>query len=73
MIFFAQLRGELRKLFSKPRTWIGYGAFLAMEVLILFVYKLDRAQANMRGTLGKTACSSTPTTVRSPSPSRSCF
>ncbi|MBU6328279.1 MAG: ABC transporter permease [Verrucomicrobia bacterium] len=51
MIFFAQLRGELRKLFSKPRTWIGYGAFLAMEVLILFVYKLDRAQANMRGTL----------------------
>jgi ABC-2 type transport system permease protein len=51
MIFFAQLRGELRKLFSKPRTWIGYGAFLAMEVLILFVYKLERAQSTMRGTL----------------------
>lgn len=49
MIFFQQLRGELRKLFARPRTWMGYGAFLAMEVLILAVYKLEASQRHMRG------------------------
>ncbi len=39
MIFLEQLRGELRKLFARPRTWMGYGAFLIMEALILLVYK----------------------------------
>ena len=47
----AQLQGELRKLFARPRTWIGYGAFLLMEVLILYVYKRDKSQSIMRGTL----------------------
>ena len=49
MIFIQQLRGELRKLFARPRTWMGYGAFLAMEVLILTVYKLEASQERMRG------------------------
>ncbi len=49
MIFFQQLRGELRKLFARPRTWMGYGAFLAMEALILAVYKLEASQQHMRG------------------------
>ena len=44
MIFFEQLRGELRKLFARPRTWMGYGAFFLMEILILVVFKLDRTQ-----------------------------
>lgn len=48
MNFLAQLRGELRKLFARPRTYIGYVAFLAMEILILVVYKLDRTQALAR-------------------------
>lgn len=48
MIFFQQLRGELRKLFARPRTWMGYGAFLAMEILILVVYKLERTQGVFR-------------------------
>ncbi|HBE22962.1 MAG TPA: hypothetical protein DDW21_05880 [Verrucomicrobiales bacterium] len=48
MMFLAQLQGELRKLFSRPRTYIGYVAFLAMEILILVVYKLDRTQAYTR-------------------------
>jgi ABC-2 type transport system permease protein len=48
MNFFEQLGGELRKLFAKPRTWMGYGAFLAMEVVILCVYKLDKSQHYMR-------------------------
>jgi ABC-2 type transport system permease protein len=49
MLFLQQLRGELRKLFARPRTWMGYGAFLAMEALILFVYKLDNFQKINRG------------------------
>ncbi len=49
MIFLQQLRGELRKLFARPRTWMGYGAFLIMEVVILMVYKLERSQQHMRG------------------------
>jgi ABC-2 type transport system permease protein len=48
MNFFEQLGGELRKLFAKPRTWMGYGAFLAMEVVILCVYKLEKSQHYMR-------------------------
>jgi len=39
MLFLQQLRGELRKLFARPRTWMGYGAFLIMEAVILLVYK----------------------------------
>jgi ABC-2 type transport system permease protein len=48
MLFLQQLRGELRKLFARPRTWMGYGAFFVMEAVILFVYKLERSQRLMR-------------------------
>ena len=49
MIFLQQLKGELRKLFARPRTWMGYGAFIAMEAVILAVYKLEASQRHMRG------------------------
>jgi len=49
MLFLQQLRGELRKLFARPRTWMGYGAFFLMEALILFVYKLHGTQRGLRG------------------------
>ena len=45
MFFLQQLRGELRKLFARPRTWMGYGAFFVMEVVILTVYKLEASKA----------------------------
>ena len=48
MLFFQQLRGELRKLFARPRTWMGYGAFIAMEAIILFVFRLKGGQEFMR-------------------------
>lgn len=47
MLFLQQLGGELRKLFARPRTWMGYGAFLAMEGLILFFFKLKGVQSAM--------------------------
>lgn len=48
MTFLRQLKGELRKLFGRRRTYIGYGVFLVMELLILFVFKLERSQRAMR-------------------------
>ena len=48
MNFLSQLHGEMRKLFARPRTYIGYVAFLAMEILILVFYKLDRGKAYAR-------------------------
>ncbi len=51
MLFLQQLRGELRKLFARPRTWMGYGAFIVMEAVILLVYKLPRSQHYMQGML----------------------
>jgi ABC-2 type transport system permease protein len=51
MLFLQQLRGELRKLYARPRTWMGYGAFLLMEGLILWAYRRPGWQARMRETL----------------------
>jgi ABC-2 type transport system permease protein len=48
MNFIRQLRGELSKLFGRPRTYLGYAVFLVMEAIILFVFKLERSQKNMR-------------------------
>jgi ABC-2 type transport system permease protein len=48
MLFLQQLCGELRKLFARPRTWMGYGAFIAMEAVILIVFKLQGTQRYMR-------------------------
>lgn len=48
MSFLLQLNGELRKLFGRRRTYIGYIVFLVMEAIILFVFKLEKTQAGMR-------------------------
>ncbi len=48
MNFLRQLAGEIRKLLARPRTWMGYGAFLVMEGLILFLYKRPRVQDFLR-------------------------
>ncbi len=44
MNFLRQLRGELRKLFGRPRSFMGYGSFLVLEALILILYKHPRVQ-----------------------------
>ncbi len=48
MMFLSQMRGELRKLFARPRTYMGYGAFVILELLILFVYKTTNGSLYMR-------------------------
>lgn len=43
-LFFAQFRGELVKLFARKRTYIGFGAFVGVEALILFMLNLDKVR-----------------------------
>jgi ABC-2 type transport system permease protein len=40
ILFFRQWQGELLKLFARRRTYIGFGAFLALEVAILIIFRL---------------------------------
>lgn len=37
-MLFPQLRGELLKLFARRRTYIGFGAFVLVELLFLFLH-----------------------------------
>lgn len=40
-LFFRQWRGELLKLFARRRTYIGFGAFLLLETVLLVVFRLQ--------------------------------
>ena len=48
MLFLTQLGFELLKMFSRKRTYIGFGAFLAMECLVLFLFNLPKPKAAFR-------------------------
>lgn len=48
MIFLAQLRGELRKLFARKRTYIGFAAFVAVELLIVVLLNLPKPKGAIR-------------------------
>ncbi|WP_395751247.1 ABC transporter permease [Prosthecobacter sp.] len=39
ILFFQQWHGELLKLFARRRTYIGFGAFIALEILLLLLIK----------------------------------
>ena len=47
-LFLLQLGGELRKLFGRKRTYIGFGAFLLIEILILVLLQLPKVQRSFR-------------------------
>ncbi len=47
-LFFFQLSNELRKLFARKRTHIGFVAFLLVEGLILFLVNLPKPRAHFR-------------------------
>ncbi len=47
-LFIQQLAAESKKLFARPRTWMGYVAFFLMEALILVVYKLEGSKRALR-------------------------
>jgi ABC-2 type transport system permease protein len=39
-LFFLQWSGELLKLFARKRTYIGFGAFILLEIVILVLFRL---------------------------------
>jgi ABC-2 type transport system permease protein len=41
------LQHELLKLFARKRTYIGFAAFLGVEILILFLLQLERVQSSI--------------------------
>jgi ABC-2 type transport system permease protein len=43
-LFLRQLSGELRKLFARKRTFIGFGAFVAFEIVVMFLLRLEPIQ-----------------------------
>lgn len=52
-LFRRQLAGELRKLFGRRRTFLGFGAFVVFEIVILFLLRLDKVQASVRRVIEK--------------------
>jgi ABC-2 type transport system permease protein len=47
-LFWLQLRHELLKLFGRKRTYIGFGAFLLVESVVLFLVNLPLPRAHFR-------------------------
>ncbi len=46
-LYWTQFGGEIRKLFARKRTYIGFGAFLAIELMLLALLRLDRVQTSV--------------------------
>lgn len=46
-VFLLQLRGELKKLFARKRTYIGFAAFLGVELVVLALLRLPRVQRGL--------------------------
>jgi len=46
-IFLLQLRGELSKLFSRKRTYLGFVAFLGVELVVLGLLRMPRVQKGL--------------------------
>jgi ABC-2 type transport system permease protein len=50
-LFLLQLKGELRKLFARKRTYIGFGIFFALEIALLVMFQLPKIQRSFQRTL----------------------
>lgn len=46
-LFLRQLGGEFRKLFGRRRTFIGFGVFIAFEILVSFLFRIDRVRNSL--------------------------
>lgn len=48
MLFLTQLRFELLKMFARMRTYLGFAAFLGMEIILLFMLNTPHVKMHMR-------------------------
>jgi ABC-2 type transport system permease protein len=51
-MFFAQLTNELWKLFGKKRTYIGFGAFVLVQSVMLIIFRFTKWQIHFQEMLG---------------------
>lgn len=54
-LFFRQFRCELVKLFARKRTWMGFVAFLALELLLLWLFQLPNGERAFRHSMERNA------------------
>ncbi len=54
-LFLRQYRCELIKLFAKKRTWMGFAAFLGLELLLLWLFQLPKIANVFRNDLERNA------------------
>ena len=47
-LFLIQMRNELHKLFARKRTYLGFAAFVAVEILLLLLLNLPKPKAGFR-------------------------
>jgi ABC-2 type transport system permease protein len=47
-LFLLQLRHELRKLFARKRTYIGFGAFFLLELVVVALMHMEKAERGIR-------------------------
>jgi len=52
-MFFAQLKNELWKLFGKKRTYIGFGAFMLSQAVMLLMFKYTHWQSRLEQLLAQ--------------------
>ena len=50
-MFYRQLKNELIKLFGKKRTYIGFGAFVLVQTIMLLVFRYGQWQRNFEALL----------------------
>lgn len=48
LLFWLQFQNELVKLFGKRRTWIGFGAFLLAQNVIILIFRFGRATRGLK-------------------------
>jgi ABC-2 type transport system permease protein len=47
-LFLFQLYNELKKLFARKRSYIGFGAFFTMECVVLFLFNRPGPRAHFK-------------------------
>lgn len=47
-LFFTQWRAEMRKLLARKRTFLGFGAFVLLEIVLYIVFHLDKVETWFR-------------------------
>ncbi len=52
-LFFIQLRGEFIKLFSRKRTYIGFGVFVLIEIALIFLLNLEPVQRSLQRVISR--------------------